>query len=146
DADNANALYNLGALMERRGNLDGALRYYRLSLSASPQDRQLQGIVDEISQDLSQRQAAEARAAAERDFALAAEGARHQKVPRLNNVAQYAVTMPSAQTERASVARTESRKSGGRSFARVFAGMALTVGVSAAPGLHCPLCRMMMGF
>jgi len=147
DAENANALYNLGALTERHGDMEGALRFYRLSLSANPADQQLQGVVDELGHEVSLRQAAEARADAEREFALAADGARHEKVPRRHGGAQYASTAPYAQTERPIVARTEKRGGGRRSFARVFAGVALTVGASyAAPGLHCPLCRMIGGF
>lgn len=150
DSENPNALYNLGALSERRGELDPALRYYRLALSSNPKDQQLQATVDEVGNEVSRKQAVEARALAEREFALAAEEARRDKgVRRVRNV-RYPSSAPVigvTQAERPLVATTERQRGSGRSFARVFAGVALSVGVgSAAGGLHCPLCRMIGGF
>lgn len=76
DHDNVNALYNLGALAEERGDLHGAHDYYRLAVNVNPEDRQLRAAVDEVGQELSRRQASEDRAQAERRFALEAERTR----------------------------------------------------------------------
>ncbi len=64
DPQNPDALYNLGALAEQRGDLDSALSSYRLALRVNPQDPQLRGTVEEISLELGRRQAAQDRARA----------------------------------------------------------------------------------
>ena len=61
DHNNPNALYNLGALAEHHGDLNGALGYYKQALGTNPQDEQLRAAVTEISLELSKRQAGEAR-------------------------------------------------------------------------------------
>src|SRR5262249_54291943 len=81
DPNNSDALYNLGALSEQRGDLDGALSRYRGALRLNPQDPQLKGTVEEISLELERRrleaeahaQVAEARAQAAEAQAQAAQ-------------------------------------------------------------------------
>lgn len=52
---NADAIYNLGALSEKRGDLRDALRYYAMGLRANPGDSELKAAYDEVSESLRSR-------------------------------------------------------------------------------------------
>ena len=159
DGTNADALYNLGALAEKRGDLSGALDYYRRASSANPDDKELQATVDEVAARATKLRAEAARAQAEQEFALAASKARRQggsvHHAALPYTAAASVERPfssrPAASERPLTAGARKQGSGSGRLMRSVAGMALTVGTSYLGGsiggaLHCPMCRIVRGF
>lgn len=52
DGRNSNAMYNLAAIDEKRGDLYGALRKYELALSFNPDDAELQNTVNSVRKEL----------------------------------------------------------------------------------------------
>jgi tetratricopeptide (TPR) repeat protein len=58
DPRNSDANFNLGAMYEDRGDLEGALKYYRLAAQASPDDRDIADAVSSVSDKLRQQQQA----------------------------------------------------------------------------------------
>jgi tetratricopeptide (TPR) repeat protein len=159
DGANTDALYNLGALAEKRGDLEQALDYYRRALSANPDDKQLQATIDEVAARAAESRAEAARARAEQEFALAASQARHAGLSVHPAAPPYASAVSAerrfsgrpatCQLPLTSGARKQGSGSGG--LMRSVTGMALTVGTSYLGGsiggaLRCPMCRIIRGF
>jgi hypothetical protein len=57
DSRNSNAMYNLAAIDEKRGDLASALRKYELALSFSPNDAELKNTVNSVRRELSSSRA-----------------------------------------------------------------------------------------
>lgn len=160
DPRNCNAIFNLGAIDEKYGNLPGALRKYELALSLSPDDRELQKAVDSVKEMLAARSAQEAREQAEKEYQTASQQSKsdHQKSAALHGSAvskgeRPVVTVPvrSYAPYAASVKlNNEQQPSKARAVARTAAAVGLMVGVGVMVGrggglgaLHCPLCRLL---
>jgi Flp pilus assembly protein TadD len=62
DPGNGDANFNLGAILESRGDLDGALKHYRAALAAYPDDPEVKQAVASTQQQLNDRRQALARA------------------------------------------------------------------------------------
>ncbi|HEY9871650.1 MAG TPA: tetratricopeptide repeat protein [Candidatus Obscuribacterales bacterium] len=165
DRNNVHALYNLGAIAEQRGELADAHNYYSLALGINPADRQIEAALNEVSRELSERQAslsargngartrpADSQAQAEREFALSAERTRREQQALREQQARLAGQARREQKARQrpavpvigipQVSFTSGRRSGG-SFLRSAAGVARAgtrFGLTAA-AIHCPKCR-----
>lgn len=159
DGTNADALYNLGVLAEKRGDLSGALDYYRRASSANPKDKELQATIDEVAAQLAESRAEAARARAEQEFALAASQARrkggsisHAAFPYTTAAfVERPFSRRPAGSERPLTAGARNPGSGGGRLMRSVAGMALSLGSGYLGGsiggaLHCPMCRIVRGF
>lgn len=57
DSENPDALYNLGAIAENRGDLQLALKYYRAALKSNPSDQDLRSAAQEVQNSLAERAA-----------------------------------------------------------------------------------------
>lgn len=165
DRDNVHALYNLGAIAERRGQLPDAQNYYRLALSVNPGDRQIQAAADEVARELAKRQLsasaqgsgartrpADAYPQAEREFTLSADKTRLEQQARREQQARLAAQANREQKVRrgpvlpvvgAPQIRFSSAGRGAGSLLRSAAGAARAgtrIGLTAA-AIHCPKCR-----
>lgn len=67
DPRNGDANFNLGAILESRGDMDGALKYYKAALAAAPDDPEVKQAVFSTQQQLFDRRQALARAKAEQE-------------------------------------------------------------------------------
>jgi len=146
DRNNADALYNLGALSEQRGDLDGALNYYRLALSANPQDEQLRATVNEITQELAKRQAAGARAQDAETRAQEAE-ARAQAAEARAQAAESRAQAAQASNQAGQAFNLKAQKSYAEEVARYQNQISQPpmIPVSGMPTIRLPAIRMVSG-
>lgn len=140
DSQNTHALFNLGAIDERRGNLESSLQRYQAALSLSPNDRELQATVDSVRNEVCRRQELGARAEADRAYQATIEQARNRQEARVGTRPPPTVEVRNPGRSRAATA------------ARTAAMLGIVVGIGALSGrgglggLHCPMCRILGGF
>ncbi|HEY9871178.1 MAG TPA: tetratricopeptide repeat protein, partial [Candidatus Obscuribacterales bacterium] len=89
DPRNGDANFNLGAILESRGDLDAALKYYKAALEASPDDAEIKQAVASTEQQLHDRREKIARARAEQE-SRAREQQRKEQLKRLADSAAAA--------------------------------------------------------
>ncbi|GEM_PF-3958701 len=149
------ALFNLGAVCEQRGDLDGALSQYRLAARYDHNNSEAVKAAAAVEQEIAQRQqaaarlnvddqkaqAAEARARAQKEYELAVEQQR-----RLDKQRDAEIRASAPAPERGGASSAAAR--GAAAAVAVGAGMVLSGLARRGGGLRgldisCPICRLL---
>ena len=164
DPGNCHAIYNLGAIDERYGNLEGALRKYEQALSLNPDDAEIEQAVSSVTQQLADRRAAETRSRAEQEYLSAVQQAHTDKSSgkavlqgsvAANEKRHPVVSVPVPSYGPYTAVTPQPRESGPSKAAvaartAVAVGLMVGIGIAAGRGgglgpLHCPICRLIGG-
>ncbi|HEY9775397.1 MAG TPA: tetratricopeptide repeat protein [Planktothrix sp.] len=150
DPNNVDAYFNLGALAERRGDLSGALDQYKKAQTLNPSDNEITQAVVSVQDQLVKKPVRVTgkgpligNAMVNTDNTPPLVGA----TPRFGTPILPSVPPPPAigtvGTPYPPVVGITPR---GKGFIKGVIGAGLNAGLMAAPGLHCPICRLMGGF